>query len=287
MKICRYTLKSDSSAAPRVGVVEDDGIHDVTVVTDALPALRWPLPLGDQLIANLATLRPRMEELAKDSPAIALDDVNLLSPVANPSKFICGAGNWNHLGLPFGMLGFMGKVPTALAGPSEGLQIRWPDRVTVHEPELAIIIGKKCVNVSQQDALGYVAGYACAFDSTLQPEKEDWAFCKSFDTYGTIGPWLVTADEIPDPSSLSYKFWVDDDLRGERDFANLTGSPAEMIAFASTSMTLYPGDLILSGAADVGPVRPGETMTIEIPRIGRMSVKVVTSKHARSGPWGA
>jgi 2-keto-4-pentenoate hydratase/2-oxohepta-3-ene-1,7-dioic acid hydratase in catechol pathway len=287
MKICRFTLNSDSSAAPRLGVVRDDGVHDVTAATDALPALRWPVPLGDQLIVNLSTLRPRMEELAKGAPAIALDQVSLLSPVANPSKFVCGAGNWKHHGAPFGMMGFMGKAPTALAGPGEGVQIRWPDRTTVHEPELAIIVGRTAINVSEREALSYVAGYACAFDTTLKPEREDWAFCKSFDTYGTIGPWLVTADEIPDPSELSYKFWVDDDLRGERNFADLTGSPAQMLSFASTSMTLYPGDLILSGAADVGPVLPGETMTIEIPRIGRMSVKVVTSKYARSKPWTA
>ena len=285
MKICRFTLAADP-ATPRVGVVDDQGIHDVTSLAETLPPLRWPLPLGDQFITHLAELRPRMAELAKRQPAIALDAVSLLSPVANPSKFVCGAGNWKHHGAPFGMMGFMGKAPTALAGAGAGLHIRWPDRTTVHEPELAIIIGKLVDRpVSQADALSYVAGYACAFDSTLQPEREDWAFCKSFDTYGTIGPWLVTADEIPDPSELSYKFWVDDDLRGERNFSDLTGSPAEMIAFASTSMTLYPGDLILSGAADVGPVLPGETMTIEIPRIGRMSVKVVTSQHARSGPW--
>ncbi len=287
MRICRFTLNSDASAQPRVGVVEDDGIHDVTAITDRLPPLRWPVPPGDQFIAALPQLRPQMAELARSQPAIALDAVSLLSPVANPSKFVCGAGNWNHMGAPFGMIGFMGKAPTALAGPGAGLQIRWPDRTTVHEPELAIVIGRECVNVSMEEALDHVAGYACAFDSTLKPEREDWAFCKSFDTYGTIGPWMVTADEIPDPSSLSYRFWIDDDLRGERSFADLTGSPAEMIAFASTSMTLYPGDLILSGAADVGPVQVGETMTMEIPRIGRMSVKVVRSAHARTAPWGA
>ncbi|MFA7601476.1 MAG: fumarylacetoacetate hydrolase family protein [Novosphingobium sp.] len=287
MKICRFTLRDDSAATPRLGVVEDDGVHDVTGAAEALPPLRWPVPPGDQLIANLAGLRPRMAELAGSAPAIALDAVSLLSPVANPGKFVCGAGNWKHMGAPFGMIGFMGKAPTALAGPGAGVQIRWPDRTTVHEPELAIVIGRQTDGaVGQDEALDYVAGYACAFDTTLKPEREDWAFCKSFDTYGTIGPWLVTADEIPDPSALSYRFWVDDDLRGERSFADLTGSPAEMIAFASTAMTLYPGDLILSGAADVGPVQPGETMTIEIPRIGRMSVKVVTSEHARSKPWG-
>lgn len=288
MKICRFTLNSDSAATPRVGVVEDDGVHDVTKVTEALPPLRWPVPLGDQLIANLDTLRPRMAELAKSEPAIALDAVSLLSPVANPPKFVAGAGNWKHHGAPFGMLGFMGKAATALAGPSEGLHIRWPDRTTLHEPELAVIIGKQTRGaVSQAEALSYVAGYACAFDTTLQQEREDFAFCKSFDTFGTIGPWLVTADEIPDPTELGYRFWVNDDLRGERSFADLTAGPAEMIAFATTSMTLYPGDIIMSGAADVGPVQPGETMTIEIPRIGRMSVKVHLSEHARSKPWGA
>jgi 2,4-didehydro-3-deoxy-L-rhamnonate hydrolase len=285
MKICRFELAGDPGM-PRLGVVEEGGIHDVTQVTESLPSLRWPLPLGDQLIANLPKLAPRMAALAKDRPAISIDEVSLLSPVANPSKFICGAGNWKHMGAPFGMIGFMGKAPTALAGPAAGLQIRWPDRTTVHEPELAIVIGNLIDRpIGIAEALDYVAGYACAFDSTLKPEREDWAFCKSFDTYGTIGPWLVTADEIPNPSELSYRFWVNDELRGERDFADLTGSPAEMIAFASTSMTLYPGDLILSGAADVGPVLPGETMTIEIPRIGRMSVTAAVARHARSGPW--
>lgn len=288
MKICRFTRNSDPAASPRLGVVEDDGIHDVTAVTQALPSLRWPLPLGDQLIASLAELRPRMAELARSEPAIALEAVGLLSPVANPSKFVAGAGNWKHHGAPFGMLGFMGKAATALAGPSQGLHIRWPDRTTLHEPELAIIIGKQTPGiVSQDEALSYVAGYACAFDSTLQQEREDFAFCKSFDTYGTLGPWLVTADEIPDPSELGYRFWIDDDLRGERSFADLTAGPAEMIAFASTSMTLYPGDIIMSGAADVGPVLPGETMTIEIPRIGRMSAKAVVSEHARTKTWGS
>lgn len=287
MRICRFTLNSDASATPRLGVADDAGIHDVTAAAEALPALRWPLPRGDQLIANLDTLRPQMEQLAASQPAIALDDVSLLSPVANPSKFVCGAGNWKHHGAPFGMMGFMGKAATALAGPGEGIQIRWPDRVSVHEPELAIVIGKECVNVGVDEALGYVAGYACAFDTTLQPEREDWAFCKSFDTYGTLGPWMATADEVPDPSALSYKFWVDGELRGERDFADLTGSPAEMVAFASTSMTLYPGDLIMSGAADVAPINPGETLKLTIPGIGTMTADVVVSKDARTEPWGS
>lgn len=281
MKICRFTRNDDAARAPRLGVVREGGIHDVTAVTERLPALRWPLPPGDQLIANLAALRAPMEDMADGAPAIPLSAVSLLAPVANPGKFVCGAGNWKHHGAPLGMLGFMFKATSALAGPGEGVQIRWPDRDTLHEPELAMVIGRECSNVSEDEALDHVAGYTCALDMTLKQEREDFAFCKSFDSYGMLGPWLVTADEIADPSALSYRFHVDDELRGERSFADLTGSPAQMIAFASTAMTLYPGDLVLSGAADVAPVHAGQTMTLEIPGIGTLVTVVSNSPKAR------
>ena len=279
MKIARFTLLGDSS--PRLGMVSDAGVHDVTAVTDALPNLRWPLPPGDQLIANLPILRGAIEALAANAPVIPLAQLSLLSPVANPGKFVCGAGNWKHHGAPFGMMGFMGKAASANCGAGEGVELRWPDRATVYEPELAVIIGKQCSNVAEADALDYVAGYACALDMTLKPEREDWAFCKSFDSYGVIGPWMVTADEIADPSALSYKFHVNGELRGDRSFADLTGSPAQMIAFASTAMTLYPGDLVLSGAADVAPVALGDRMVLEIPGIGTMETAVRVSARAR------
>lgn len=96
-----------------------------------------------------------------------------------------------------------------------------------------------------------------------------------------LGPCLVTADEIEDPSVLSYKFWVGDELRGERNFSDLTASPAQLVAFASSAMTLYPGDVIFTGAADVAAVFPGEIMTMEIPRIGRMVIPVKVSPDAR------
>ena len=279
MKIARFTLNGDTT--PRLGMVSDAGVHDVTAVTDALPNLRWPLPPGDQLIANLPVLRGPIESLAANAPAIPLAQVSLLSPVANPGKFVCGAGNWKHHGAPFGMMGFMGKAASANCGAGEGVELRWPDRATVYEPELAVIIGKQCSNVAEADALDYVAGYACALDMTLKPEREDWAFCKSFDSYGVIGPWMVTADEIADPSALSYKFHVNGELRGDRSFADLTGSPAQMFAFASTAMTLYPGDLVLSGAADVAPVALGDRMVLEIPGIGTMETAVRVSARAR------
>jgi 2,4-diketo-3-deoxy-L-fuconate hydrolase len=105
MKICRFTLKADAQARPRVGLMAEDGIRDVTAVTEALPSLRWPLPPGDQLIAALPTLRPQMEARVANAPVIPRDQVRLLSPVANPGKFVCGVGNWQHHGIPLGVLG--------------------------------------------------------------------------------------------------------------------------------------------------------------------------------------
>jgi 2,4-diketo-3-deoxy-L-fuconate hydrolase len=281
MRICRFTLRCDTEPKPRLGLMEDRGIRDVTAVTDTLPSLRWPLPPGDLLIANLTALAPQIARMASDIPLIPREAVRLLSPVANPGKFICGVGNWSHHKAPLGLLGLLFKATSALAGEGEGVQLRWPDRITLHEPELAIIIGRTCTNVSAAQALDYVAGYSCALDMTMKQEKEFYCFCKSFDTYGVLGPCLVTADEIPDPSELSYQFRVNDELRGERSFRDLTGSPAQLVAFASTAMTLHPGDVILSGAADVGPVVADDVMTLEIPRVGRMDVRVSRSENAR------
>jgi 2,4-diketo-3-deoxy-L-fuconate hydrolase len=281
MRLCRFTLKSDDTKQPRLGLLQEDGIRDVTTVATSLPPLHWPVPPGDHFLNHLPKLRPQLEALSISAPLIARADVSLLSPVANPGKFICGVGNWNIHKAPLGMLGFLLKVTSAAAGEGDGVQLRWPDRTTLHEPELAIVIGKTCTNVTEAEALNYVAGYTCALDMTMKEEKEFFSFCKSFDTYGMLGPCLVTADEIPDPSTLSFTFRINNELRGARNFSDLTGSPAQLVAYASTSMTLYPGDIIMSGTADVGPVVAGDVMTIDIPRIGRMDVPVTISPLAR------
>jgi 2,4-didehydro-3-deoxy-L-rhamnonate hydrolase len=282
MRICRFSLRSDAAALPRVGIYDEAGIRDVTAVVDKLPALRWPFPLGDQFIASFDRLRPEIEKLAPDAAVIPTDQVRLLSPVANPGKLICGMGNWKHHGAPAGLMGFGFKATSALANPSDPLEIRWPDRATLHEPELGVIIGRECTGITETRALDYVAGYTCAFDTTMKEVKETFSFCKSVDTFAMYGPCFVTADEVPDPAKLGYQFWVNGQLRGERSFANLTGSPAQLIAFASTTMTLHPGDILMMGAADVGPVVPGDVMTIKIPGIGRIDVNVALSRHARA-----
>jgi 2-keto-4-pentenoate hydratase/2-oxohepta-3-ene-1,7-dioic acid hydratase in catechol pathway len=280
MKICRY---EDPSGGPvRIGLVENDLVRDVSRVADELPAVRWPLPPGDLFIAHLARLRPIMLELARAAQPVPVSEVRLKSPVANPGKFVCGAGNFPEVLAAGGhprKLGLLFKMTSANAGPADGVTLRWPERETFHEMELAIVIGKQGTEIPAADALDYVAGYAIGLDMTMQG-KEFPSFGKSFDTYGVIGPWLVTADEIPDPSQLSFVLDVNGQVRQQDSIGRLVLDVPALIEHAASVMTLHPGDVIFSGTPpkSIGPVRPGDVMHAQMDGIGAMSVAV------RGGP---
>ena len=121
MKICRY--QESISGPVKLGVVRGALVHDVTSVTDSLPSVRWPYPAGDQFIANLPALRPAMEAMADQAPGVPVASVLLRCPVANPGKFVCGAGNHKVVlgagGHPR-RLGFLFKMTNAAAGPADG-----------------------------------------------------------------------------------------------------------------------------------------------------------------------
>lgn len=276
MKLCRYQEAADGPV--RLGVVRGDLVHDVTSVTDSLPSVRWPYPPGDQLIANLAALRPAMEARADAATGVPLGQVLLKCPIANPGKFVCGAGNHKVVlgagGHPR-RLGFLFKMTNAAAGESDGVVLRWPERVTFHEAEIAIVIGKGGTEIPAAIALDHVAGYCIGLDMTQQgPEFP--SFNKSFDTYGLMGPWLTTADEIADPDNLAYRLTVNGEERTVDTTANLVLGIADLVEHAASVMTLHPGDVIFSGTPPpgLGPVVPGDVMHISMEGLGEMTVKV-------------
>ena len=280
MKICRYQDGPDGPV--RIGLVADGMVREVSQVAEELPAVRWPLPPGDLFIAHLEKLRPRMIELARTAKPTPVGDVLLKSPVANPGKFVCGAGNFPEVLAAGGhprKLGLLFKMTSASAGPSDGVTLRWPERVTFHEMELAIIIGKQGTEIPASEALSYVAGYAIGLDMTMQG-KEFPSFGKSFDTYGVIGPWMVTADEIPDPSVMSFCLKVNGEVRQQDTIGRLVLDVPALIEHTASIMTLYPGDVIFSGTPprSTGPVQPGDVMHAQMDLIGEMSVAV------RGGP---
>jgi len=282
MKLCRFD-------GNRLGVVEGEVLRDVTAVTDALPALRWPLPPGDLLIAQLPALLPRIAELAATAPAVPLAGVRLDSPVANPNKIIAAPVNYHkHIeesradpGIHFGSdvkaidhYGLFLKANSSLVGPSAGVPITRPDRRTDHEIELAVIIGQGGYRIPEERALAHVAGYAIGLDMTIRG-TEDRSYRKSFDGFTVLGPWLVTPEEVPDPDNLDFRLEVGGEVRQQSNTRHLIFGVRKLIAFASAAYTLFPGDILLTGTPEgVGPVKPGDVMRCWIERIGEMTVAV-------------
>jgi 2-keto-4-pentenoate hydratase/2-oxohepta-3-ene-1,7-dioic acid hydratase in catechol pathway len=284
MKLCRF----DDN---RIGLVRGANVHDVSVIGDALPALRYPVPFGDHLIAHLDGLRPQLEKLADAAAPKPVDAVQLLSPVANPSKIIGTPVNYRaHLeeaerdpqiavylengARSIEEQGLFLKASSSLVGPSEGVAVRFPDRRTDHEAELGVVIGRRTGAIAAADAPGVIAGYAIALDMVVRG-KEDRSFRKSPDTYAVLGPWLVTADELGDPGMLEFSLHVNGQLRQAANTRDMIIGIARQVAWASSVYTLYPGDIIMTGTCQgVGPVKPGDVMTIAFERIGEMTVAV-------------
>ncbi|MFT4053657.1 MAG: fumarylacetoacetate hydrolase family protein [Novosphingobium sp.] len=284
MKICRYQLRPGD--AVRVGIVRGDRVHDVTAVTDTLPSLRWPLPAGDQFIAHLDTLRPQMEALADSIEGLPLAEVLLKNPVANPGKFVCGAGNFEEVLAAGGhprRLGLLFKMTSAAAGPADGVILRWPERTTFHEMEIAIVISRDGTEIPASEALDYVAGYCIGLDMTMQG-SEFPSFGKSFDTYGVMGPWLTTRDEIADPDALDFRLTVNGEDRQVDNTRRLVLGIADLVEHAASVMTLHPGDVIFSGTPprSVGPVAPGDTMHAWMEGLGAMTVAVTGGPGRRT-----
>ena len=182
------------------------------------------------------------------------------------------------------------KAPTSIQNPGDPIvlpRFLRSDRVD-YEGELGVVIGRPCKNVKPEDALSYVLGYTCVNDVSArdwQKEKGGGQFCrgKSFDTFCPSGPCLATADEIPDPSKLTIRTFVNEDKMQESSTDDLIFDVPHLISFLSGSTTLLPGTLILTGTpSGVGDARdprrylvPGDEVTVEIDGVGMLTNPVV------------
>ena len=182
------------------------------------------------------------------------------------------------------------KAPTAAQNPGDPIVLpRYlrSDKVDF-EAELGVVIGRPCKNVTPEEALSYVLGYVCANDVSArdwQKEKGGGQFCrgKTFDTFCPVGPCLATADEIPDPSKLTIRSFVNEDKMQESGTDDMIFDVPTLISFLSGSTTLLPGTLILTGTpSGVGEARdpkrylvPGDEVTVEIDGVGILTNPVV------------
>jgi len=278
----------------RLGLVEGYVLRDVSSTIERLPMQRWPFPVGDQLIAQLDSLRRSIKNAAEAAARVPTTDLKLLSPVANPPRVIAAPINYRAheaeaadpgisqgnnfssegFATPIDKFGLFLKSPTSVVGAGEGIELGFPGRRTDFEVELAVIIGAKAKNIAARDALRFVAGYCVGLDISARG-TEDRSFRKSADSYTVLGPWLVTADEISDPGNLGLRLAIDGQLRQNGNTRDMIVGVPELIERASRAFTLYPGDVLLTGTPEgVGPLHKGATLRATIDGIGSMDVRV-------------
>jgi 2-keto-4-pentenoate hydratase/2-oxohepta-3-ene-1,7-dioic acid hydratase in catechol pathway len=272
----------------RLGLVRDGDVVDVSDLAGAGGA-RWPPVFLLRVIEDFDRLRPRLLDALERRSGVPLDRVRLAAPVVFPSKVIAAPVNYRlHIEemrpLIKGELhaieryGLFLKAPSSVVGPEATVELPFPDRRTDHEVELGVVIGRTARNVAAADAMRHVFGYTGVMDITVRGD-EDRSTRKSFDTFTPVGPVLVTADEIPDPHSLQLQLWVNGERRQNGNTRDMIWDVPKLIEYASHVMTLNPGDLFSTGTPDgVGPLQPGDQVTMEVERVGRLSVKVELRK---------
>jgi len=215
--------------------------------------------------------------------AYTLNEVHLLAPVT-PSKIACVGRNYAEHAAELGNdvppepLIFL-KPPSSLIGPGEEVIHPTISERVDHEGELGVVIGRRCRNVTEAEALEYVFGYTVANDVTardLQKKDSQWTRGKGFDTFAPVGPWI---DTTFDPTDCVVRCLVNGEVRQQSTTALMIYSIPRIIAHIARFMTLEPGDLIMTGTpSGVGPVKPGDVMTVEVEGLGSISNRVVAER---------
>ncbi|WP_135555974.1 fumarylacetoacetate hydrolase family protein [Paenibacillus cymbidii] len=268
----------ESSGSIRVGVKTDRGI----VLTDYVD-MKQLIEEGESGIAKAR------EAAANGMP---VGSFRLLAPIGTPSKVLCSGINYaaHSYEDPDAKLpqehSVFAKLPSAIIGPEEPIVIPTQDCETDYEVELAFIIGKTAKQVTRGQALDYVFGYTVMNDVSERARQfrlQHEIIGKGFDTFCPIGPEIVLKDEIPDPSQLRVRCYVNGELRQDSLTADLIFSVPAIIESLTRFITLLPGDIVSTGTpagcgAFLNPpqyLKPGDQVIVEVDKIGQLANPVV------------
>jgi 2-keto-4-pentenoate hydratase/2-oxohepta-3-ene-1,7-dioic acid hydratase in catechol pathway len=275
-----------------LGLRTDRGILDVTAAEQDFHE-NAPTTITDVIFANgdIGGLR-RLEEKARASASadryfIAEQNAHLGPCVTNPEKIVCIGLNYRkhaaETGQPVPKLPILfNKFNNALNTHRGAIAVsKEPAEQFDYEAELVIVMGKTARNVSEQDALSYVFGYATGNDFTardLQSRSSQWMLGKTGDGFAPVGPWLVTADQVEDPNNLKIECRVNGEVRQSSNTADMVFNCKQLISYISKHFTLRPGDIIFTGTPEgviVGYpkekqvwLKPGDKLTTSIEKLG-------------------
>jgi len=233
-----------------------------------------------------------------EGETLPLGECRLLAPIAAPSKLLFSGLNYrSHTEENPGAVlptypQCFAKLPSSVIEPDAAIVLPTTEMQVDYEVELAVVIGKEARGVTREDALDHVFGYTIANDVSardVQFRDNQITTGKGFDTFCPLGPEIVLRDEIPDPGALRVASYVNGERRQDSPTSDMIFDVATLIEFFSAYITFYPGDIITTGTpAGVGAfrqppiyLRPGDTVTVEVDAIGRLTNPVVAGWRDR------
>ncbi|MDA1100334.1 MAG: fumarylacetoacetate hydrolase family protein [Proteobacteria bacterium] len=265
----------------RLGILKGDRVVDIMPAIDGIPHIDRRTVISD-LIARFDDYRERLETLVAREDGQPLSSVTLRPPIPLPRNIDCMAVNYMEDGTrsePAPINGFH-KSASAVIGPGDTMVLGdIPATVFEGEAELAVIIGKQARNVSAAEAMDYVFGYTNFIDGSargLPPAGNVFFQMKSRDTFAPMGPYIVTADEIPDPQNLQVRLWVNGNVLQDFNTSDMAHDIARCIEWTSAIHTLEPGDILATGTNHRGlsAFQDGDEVALEVEGLGRLSINI-------------
>jgi len=265
----------------RLGVLKGDQVVDVTAVIANIPH-SGPGDRMNSVIANFADLRPRIEAAVAAGSGVPVGSVRIRPPVPKPTNIECMAVNYMEDGTlkePAAINAFH-KSPGCIIGHGDTMVLPdFPASVFEGEAELGLVIGKPTSRVSAANAMDHVFGYVNFIDGSARgvvPPTNVFYQMKSRATFAPIGPYLVTADEVPDPQKLQIKLWVNGQLKQNFNSDDMAHKIPRCIEWVSHIHDLEPGDIIATGTNHRGlsSFQDGDLVELECEGMGRLKINV-------------
>ena len=265
----------------RLGVLSGDQVVDVSDKVTDIPMV-GPHDLINGLIENFENYRSVFEAVAASGDGVPLDGVRIRPPLPRPINIDCMAVNYMEDGTrsePAPINAFT-KAPNSIIGPDDTMVLQdIPATVFEGEAELGVVIGKRCYQVNEAEAMDYVFGYINLIDGSargLPPAGNVFFQMKARETFTPIGPYLVTKEEISDPQSLPIKLWVNGNLMQDFNTDDMAHSITRCIEWISHVHALEPGDIIATGTNHGGlnPFHDGDVVELECEGLGRLKINI-------------